>query len=517
MKPDDYLAFDGLALADLVRRGAVSPREALEAALRQADALDPQVRALVGRDEAGARAAAQAMQPAGPGTAGTKGQAAASNGPFQGVPFLVKDLFQECAGQPSWGGSQALRRLNVTAPRDAEIVARWRRAGLLIFGRTNVPEFGAQADTAPRAFFATRNPWDLARSPGGSSGGAAAAVACGIVPLAGGNDGGGSIRIPAAWCGLFGFKPGRGRTPWGPETGERLGGLAINHVLTRSVRDSAAALDATHGPEAVSPFRLAPPERPYLEETQRPPPRLRIAWSTDSPLGTPVAPQVRAAVERCAKRLADLGHEVVEGAPRINGTLLARDFLTIWFAAAAAGVDATCRLMGARLRDFEPETRLMATMGRRLRADRLVTSQERIARLAVPLAAFFARHDAWLTPCVADSAPLQGAMATPPGEQLALRLSALAGVAPRLLDSALAEPWLHRALAPVPFTQLANLLGLPAMSVPCGLDEAGLPLAAHFQAPAGTEGRLFALAAELEAAHPWPLLAPLARAAAQRA
>src|SRR5688572_9077716 len=305
----EYGNYDALGLAELVRNRQVSAPELLEAALARAEAVNPKLNAIITPMHDIARARAKETL----------------EGPFAGVPFLTKDLFQEYAGVRTAYGCKALKAAGYTAAEHSEIVRRWLAAGTVIFGRTNTPEFGAKGITEPDAWGATRNPWNLAHTPGGSSGGSAAAVAAGIVPMAGGNDGGGSIRLPAGHCGLFGLKPGRGRTPWGPAYAELMHGAAMNHVLTRSVRDSAAMLDATHGPEIGSMYRIEPPARPYLEEVTREPGRLRIGFTAASPIGTDVDPEAVTAVRNAAKLLESLGHHVEEAAPDIDGMQLAQD------------------------------------------------------------------------------------------------------------------------------------------------------------------------------------------------
>src|SRR5690606_27028099 len=275
----DYHRYDATGLAELVRKGEVEAAELLEEAIARTEAVNPRLNAVVTRMyEEGRRVAA-----------------AGGEGPFAGVPFLLKDLLQHHAGVPMTCGSAALTEY--VPERDIEVVSRFKRAGLVIFGKTNVPEFGLVATTEPAVHGPTLNPWDVRRSPGGSSGGSAAAVAAGLVPMAGANDGGGSIRIPAAWCGLFGLKPSRGRVPVGPYYAEIWGGAVCDHVLTRTVRDSAAMLDAIRGPAVGDPYRIEGPMRPYTEEATLPPGRLRIAFSTRSPLGATVDPECRRAVE----------------------------------------------------------------------------------------------------------------------------------------------------------------------------------------------------------------------------
>ncbi len=484
---DEYRRHDGLGLAQLVARRELGAAELLDAALARLEAVEPRLHALVGRMDAAARAAAR--QP--------------FAGPFAGVPFLVKDLFQPCQGEPSWSGCRGLRAANQPSPFDAEIVRRWRAAGLNILGRTSAPEFGAKAITEPEAFGPTRNPWNPEHSPGGSSGGSAAAVAAGIVPLAGANDGGGSIRIPAGWCGLFGLKPGRGRTPWGPLAGEGLGGLAVNHVLTRSVRDSAAALDATHGPEATSRVHLAPPARPYLDEVGIEPGRLRIGFATASPIGTEVGAEALAAVQDAARLLQGLGHHIEEAAPAVDGMRMSRDFLQIWFAHCATAVDEVQQLTGCGDEGFEFDTRLMAALGRALRACDYAASQERCAGLMAAIAQYFGRYDLWLTPTSALPAPRVGEIRTPGHERALMRVLLGLGLGRRLLDSSLVQKLVQDNLRWVPFTQLANLTGLPAMSVPLHWTAEGLPLGVQFTAAVGGEGLLFRLAGQLERTRPW--------------
>jgi amidase len=375
---------------------------------------------------------------------------------------------------------------------------------VVIFGHTNTPEFGAKAITEPDAWPATANPWNLAHSPGGSSGGAAAAVAGGIVPIAGASDGGGSIRIPAAATGLFGLKPGRGRTPWGPAYSEHLHGAAMNHVLTRSVRDSALMLDATHGSERGERFKIAPPERPYSEEIAREPGRLRIAFTTRSPLDMPVDPEAVTAVEDTARLLESLGHHVEQAEPAIDGRKLAGDFLRMWFANLAVLVADTRAQTGAGDEGFELDTLAMAAMGRGMNAAEYVQAYLRWNEYGVRLSELHAKYDLYLTPTIAGPPPRLGEVRTPPvlsrvlGVALKLGASRLISLTAGAVDR-VARDNLRR----VPFTQLANLTGVPAMSVPLHVCKNGLPLGVQFVADHGGEGVLLCLAAQLERARPW--------------
>ena len=484
----DYLQLDAVGQADLVRRGEVSASELLEAAIDRAEKINPRLNAIVIPMYEIARARAR----------GTLA------GPLAGVPFLLKDLHQDYAGVVATSGSRALRRVGAVPERHSEIVERDLAAGLVVFGRTNSPEFGAKGITEPQAWGPTRNPWNVDHSPGGSSGGAAAAVAAGMVAVAGASDGGGSIRIPAASTGLFGLKPGRGRTPSGPGIGEAIHGAAMNHVLSRSVRDSAAMLDATHGPEPGSVCRLAPPPRPYRNEVERDPGRLRVAFSARSPIGTSVDAAAVAAVERTALLLEGLGHEVEPAEPSIDGTALARDFFRIWFAQLACQLSAARDRWGAREEDFELDSLAMQAIARARSAPDYAESYIHCLEYGFRLSQFLARYDVYMTPTLAEPPPRIGALRTPQWATALMRGAMPLGLS-RLIP--LAEGTIERVsihnLRGFPFTQLANVTGVPAMSVPLGEFPGGLPLGVHFLADHGGEGRLLSLAAQLERAAPW--------------
>jgi amidase len=483
----EYGRYDGLGLAELVRRGDVEPAELVEEAIARVEAINPRLNAVVWKLYEEARRAA----------------AAPLSGPFAGVPFFIKDLGATVAGAPMSQGNRRL--MKVPRDTDAEIVKRFRRAGLVFVGKTNVPEFGLAPVTESQALGPCRNPWDLARTPGGSSGGSAAAVAAGLAPMAHATDGGGSIRIPASCCGLVGLKPTRGRTPQGPVVGEVWRGLSVGHALTRSVRDCAALLDATQGGDVGAPYEIKPPARPYLEEVGAPPGRLRIAYASAPSLADAVDPECVAGVEATVALLRDLGHEVVEAAPPIEREPLILAFMQIIAGETCADIEAVGRLVGRRLgfADFEPETYVVALLGKSWSAGDYASAARRLQAWARRVGAFFLDYDALLTPTLAAPPALIGAM-KPSGAEAAildvvgrlhagwfLRLTGLAGLLAR------------KSLAFTPYTPPFNVTGQPAMSLPLHWSRSGLPIGMQFVARWGDEATLFRLAAQLEKAKPW--------------
>ncbi|MFD8825448.1 amidase [Streptomyces sp. NPDC059605] len=486
----EYRAQDAVGLAELVARREVSPTELLDAAVARAEAVDGRLNAIVRPMHDLARERAKESL----------------TGPFAGVPFLIKDLSQDYAGLPTGSGNRALRRLPVE--RHSEVVSRWLDAGLVIFGKTNTPEFGAKGITEPEANGPTRNPWDLTRTPGGSSGGTAAAVAAGIVPVAGANDGGGSIRIPAACCGLFGLKPGRGLVPAGPAVAEHLHGAATDGVISRSVRDSAAMLDVlTARPDPAGPYLHARPELPYAELARRPR-KLRIGFTTRSPIDTEVDPQAVAAVEDATALLRGLGHDVEPVEPRIDQRQLALDFLAMWTTQLAHTVDAIRGTTGAGPEDFELDTHLLAAAGRGLKAPAYYAAHDRWNVYSRQLAAFHADHDLLLTPTLARPPVRIGELDTPRPVRAAARFLMRLGLLGALAGTGAWERAVIANLSATPYTQLANITGRPAMSVPTHRTPEGLPLGVQFVGPLGGEGMLLALAAQIEAERPWAHLEP---------
>ncbi len=467
MKAEEFESFDGLGLAGLVRRGDVSPAELLDLAVSRVEARNPELNAVVTRLYDQARAAIAA---------------GLADGPFTGVPYLLKDLGAHYAGAVTSFGSALFK--DFVVDHDSEITARLRRAGLVIFGKTNTPELGLTASTEPRLFGPTRNPWKLTHSAGGSSGGSAAAVAAGMVPMAHATDGGGSIRIPASCCGLFGLKPTRARNPMGPDAGEGWGGASVGHAVTRTVRDSAALLDATSGPDIGDPYWAPTPARPFLEEVGRDPGRLRIAITTRPWNGAPVDPEcVEAAV--AAGRLCErLGHHVEEATPAVDAKLLGEATLIIVGANVRAALEARAGALGRELAagDVERLTWARATEGNTARAADYARSIGVVHRTGRVVARFFTRYDILLSPT----------MCQPPYPL---------GVLDLMSDDA--EAYMRAILGAIGFTSLFNSAGGPAMSVPLAWSRAGLPIGVQFAAPFGDEATLFRLGAQLETTQPW--------------
>ncbi len=467
MKAQELAALDATAQAELVRKREVQPLELVEAAIERIERVNPELNAVVTPMFEGARRAAAGKLP---------------DGPFRGVPYLLKDLLAAYAGVRMTGGSSFLREF--VPPHDSELVSRLKRAGLVVVGKTNTPEFGMLPTTEPRLFGAAHNPWNTGYTPGGSSGGSAAAVAARLVPMAHGNDGGGSIRVPASCCGIFGLKPTRARTSLGPEIGDVMGGLVVEHALTLSVRDSATLLDATAGPAAGDPYYAASPARPFAEEVGRAPGKLRIAFSNKALTGAQVDPDCVSAVDEAAQLCASLGHDVEEAAPAVDGTLMVQAFLAVWYAGAAWSLDSMALMTGRRVtpQDVEPLTWALAEKGRQVSSVAYLISQSVLQRISRQVGEFMTRYDVWLTPTLSEPPLPLGSFESPPDDPLLA---------------------FRRAVTYVPFTPLANITGQPAMSVPLYWNSQGLPVGAHFFGRYGDEATLFRLAAQLEAARPW--------------
>ncbi len=484
----EYAEYDGIGLAEFVRRGEIQPIELVEEAVRRIEALNPRLNAVIHKMYDVARKVAEGPLP---------------DGPFKGVPFLLKDLVATYGGEPIRNGSRFFE--GYVPPRDSELVTRFKGAGLVILGKTNTPEFGLSTVTEPELFGPTRNPWDLRRTTGGSSGGSGAAVAARIVPLAHGNDGGGSIRIPAACCGLFGLKPSRGRVPTGPDHGELWWGFAAEHVLTRSVRDSAAVLDVTAGPDIGAPYYAPPPPRPFLEEVGTPPGTLRVAFTGRPFLADSVHPECLRGLEKTVELLRELGHETVEAAPEFDTRGFATAYLTALCGEVRADIEEGEEATGRKAKpsDFEIATWAFAVLGKRIPASDTAKSIRLLHRYSRQIARFFEDHDVLLTPTLGMPPVEIGALRLKWHEATLLTVLGRLNAGRVMRAMRMIEMTAEEVFRFTPFTAVFNVTGQPAMSVPLYWTAAGLPLGMQFVARYGQEGILFRLAAQLEEARPW--------------
>ncbi len=462
----EYQDYDAIGLAELVRGGEATPTELLDTAIERIETLNPVINAVNRKMYDEARASIERGLP---------------DGPFTGVPFLLKDLRAAYEGVPTTAGSAFFA--DKVAPHDSELVRRYRNAGLVIAGKTNTPEFGGAPTTEPSLFGPTRNPWNLEHSSGGSSGGSAAAVAAGIVPAAHGSDGGGSLRIPAGCCGVFSLKPTRGRNPAGPDFGEAWNGLSAEHVISRTVRDNAALLDATTGPSPGDPYSVPPPEYSFLASAGRPPRPLSVALTTSTAAGSAHRDCVEA-VEKTADLLEEMGHRVTEDSPEWDRPTVGAAFRLLIAANVMAGIDEYAEQKGRRPHDDELENVIRVLGGESYDSTsidmvRATWAMHRAGRAVAP---FFQKYDVWLTPTVATPPPPLG----------------LIDMTTEDIDA-----YLVTVFGFIPFTAIANIAGLPAMSVPLHWNAAGLPIGVHFVAGYARDELLLSLAGQLEAARPW--------------
>lgn len=464
---DAYDSLDAIALAERLRAGDVKPAELLEVAIERAERVNPTINAIVIPMYEKARRQVQSGLP---------------DGPFTGVPFLLKDLHLLYSGERTTYGSRLFA--DHVADHDSELTARYRRAGLVVFGKSASPEFGVTPTTESALFGDTRNPWNLAHSAGGSSGGASTAVATGIVPAAHASDGGGSIRIPASCCGLFGLKPTRARIPAGPDVGEGWSGMSANHVVSRSVRDSAALLDATHGPALGDPYHAPLPERPFLDEVGASPGRLRIALQTRAFNGAETHADCVAAAEDAARLCESLGHDVEPATLAVDEEAFASATQTIIASNLRAVTLDRAAALGRELRDddLEPGTRAIVNMAAQAEAADYARAIRGIHAIGRQVAALLDRYDVLLTPT----------MGHPPFE-----LGRLA------LTSSDVPSFIASVAQAVAYTSLFNASGHPSASVPLYWNEAGLPVGTQLTGRFGDEATLLRLSAQLEQARPW--------------
>jgi Asp-tRNA(Asn)/Glu-tRNA(Gln) amidotransferase A subunit family amidase len=462
---EDYVAADATAWAERVRKGEVTALELLDAAIARAEAVNPKINAIAVKAYDMARAAAKAGM----------------RGALAGVPWAIKDMYQTVEGVELTNGSRAYT--NVVGKSDAELVKRYKAAGLNVFCTSTAPEFAISATTESTRHGLTRNPWDLSRTSGGSSGGASALVSAGVMPAAHATDGGGSIRGPAFCCGLFGLKPSRGRVPIAPGRTEGWLGCSTGHAVTRTVRDSALLLDVSHGPEAGSRYEARPPRTTFLDAVKRAPGKLRIAYHWDTRPGTTPDPECIAAVEDAAKLCADLGHVVEHAAPKLDHGALGTAFGVGVVTAVAAAIEGRAAELGRENIDdlLEQVTREYSTYGRGLTAVQLNAANNAFMAAALTIAEFQKTYDLILSPT----------MGQPP-----VKLGVCALMQPaRDCDAG------HRAFSC--FTAIYNQTGQPAANVPLTWTKDNLPVGVQFAARTGDEELLFSLAAQLEEARPW--------------
>jgi len=490
---DTFVDLDATALAALVRKDEASPAELVDAAIARVESLNPQLNAVITERFERARAEAAGPLP---------------DGPFRGVPILVKDLGAAMGGEPQHLGNKLLKEIDYRPGEDSFLVRRLKRAGFVILGRTNTPEFGSTCTTEPVAYGPSRNPWNTDHSTGGSSGGSAAAVASRMVPVAHASDGGGSIRIPSSECGLFGLKPSRGRISRGPQAGEGWAGASTDGVVSLTVRDSAALLDVLAGWEPGDPYTAPPPSRPWGDELTASPGRLRIGIHTEHQVpGLSIAPEVVAAVRRTAEMLSALGHDVVEAAP---AALLEPEFLmhygTIVSTAMTRQLQEIGRLAGREVTpdDVEPANWASAQNGKATSGVDYLAALEWMHAHGRRMASWWRGgpggsvaedsngFDLLLTPTIGTLPPPIGYLGQQPGEDPGASMVRLVEV--------------------IPFTAQFNTSGQPAMSLPLAWSDSGLPIGSQLAATYGREDLLFRVAAQVEEAYPWVERRPAVRA-----
>lgn len=488
MKNFRYTDYDGIGLARLIKSKDISSGELLECAIENIEAKNPSLNAVIHKMYDKAKATANKEL----------------TGEFAGVPILLKDITQEMKGEPITSGSKILK--NYRAKMDSEYVARIRKTGSVIVGQTNVPEFALMGITEPVHYGATKNPWNVECTPGGSSGGSAAAVASGMVPIAGANDGGGSIRIPAAYCGLFGLKPSRGRNPVGPLFGRHWQGASADHVLTRSVRDSALMLDLLKGYEKGAAFPPPPFEANYSEVIHQPLKKeLRIAYSVESPIGTEVHPDCKEAVLKTVRLLENMGYHLEEKVAPVDGSKIAKSYITMYFGEVAAALVSAEQALGKKItkKEVEPTTWLLSLLGKATNAEEFVLSLREWDTAAFRMEEFHETFDLYITPTTAFLPAKIGELDPSPSEKLLISIVSALNLGYFVKKMGLIDQIIENSLKRTPFTQLANLTGQPAMSVPLHKTAEGLPVGVQFMAARGREDLLYQMAAMLEQTTHW--------------
>jgi amidase len=480
----EYIKLDGTAIANLVNKKEVTAKEIIEIAIKRIEAVNPEVNAVIYQmfDEAKKVIDTNNIL----------------NKPFSGVPLLLKDLLGAYKGYPLSNGSISLKR-NISQ-QNSEMVDRYLSAGTIILGKTNTPEFGIMGVTEPKAFGPTRNPWNLQNSPGGSSGGSAAAIAAGIVPIASGGDGGGSIRIPASFCGLYGMKPTRGRTPNGPHHGSLWEGATVQHIISRSVRDSARMLDITSASFQPSPYSILPNTVKYEDIILRSPSKLKIGFTRQHPLGEKIDPDCLLALEDSIKKLESLGHHLEETSFPINGAELAKSYITMVCGQVSAEVE---ELDASFRNQLELTTQTLALIGNNINATEYITQKNKWHKFSQQLFNFHQNYDLLLTPTTATSHIKVGQLAPKTHEDLLMKVVNKFKLGKLVIKTGLIDKLAHESLSLVPFTQIANLTGVPAVSLPLFWNSNNLPVGVQLIGKWGDESTLFQISKEVEDAYPW--------------
>lgn len=480
----NYKQYDALGIAELVRNKEVTIDEVREAAIQEIEAKNPKLNAVIYKMY-------------------EEKEVSGSDNVFYGVPTLTKNIAQESEGHPMTSGSKLLE--NMIAEQDSEFVKQVKATGAIILGQTNVPEFALLGVTEPELYGPTRNPWNTDYTPGGSSGGAAAAVASGMVPIAGANDGGGSIRIPAAFNGLFGLKPTRGRVPIGPNRGRVWQGASVDHILSRTVRDSAAMLDQ-YTTDRNNAFIAPPFEGSYLETVATPINKpLKIAFSVNSPIGGKVHEECVEAVRKTVKLLEDMGHYVEEKDAPVDGKRIANSYIMLYFAEVASTLKEIEQKLGrkVKLSDVEPTTWILGLLGKAVSSEEFLTSLKYWDIAAIEMENFHDEYDLYITPTTAFPPSKIGELDLSSAEKTLIKTVSGLGLSRILKKSGFVDQLAHKSLERTPFTQLANLTGQPAMSLPMHLTKEGLPCGVQVMARRGREDLLFQLAGELEQTDAW--------------
>lgn len=487
---DEYRQHDATALAQLVKTKQVTPNELLDIALKRNEQVNPQINAVVSTFADKAQQQIAQLD---------------ADAPFAGVPFLIKDLDIHLKDTRYTAGSKIYA--GYVSKESTEVAKRIVKGGLVVFGKTNTPEFGLTPFTEGQELGVCRNPWNTNHTTGGSSGGAGAAVAAGILPMAFASDGGGSIRIPASCCGLFGIKPSRGRITNGPIYGEMWSGAVTSGIVSRSVRDAAGYLDVVQGPLKGDPYIIQANDRPFAEEVKLAPRKLKVGYSYQMPKGldAPIDPENEKAIKHAAEVLRSLGHEVEEVELPFTHKLNSELLYTMVLGELSATLDAIGEERGRKPShtEVEPNTWLLYKLGKSFSANSYALAKSKWNRESRNLATFFGQYDLLLTPTLGRKPFVIGSMNNSAAEDFALKLLNNLGLSTVVRYTGMIEKVAQKTFSWIPYPPMANITGLPSMSVPLHWSADGLPVGVMFTAPQNDEATLFRLAAQLEQADPW--------------